>query len=381
MGSEAVSEFFRRLSTGASQLTERIPLVLSEPRAYPREAMLLAAIAALGLVVLLLIGFAAQDAIAAAIQRRRLGLRVRRVGHLKRAAVVVVAVVTALVSVLLLPLVPFVAERGCATCHDVVPAVESWRTSPHADIGCYGCHADRGLLGALSAGVAGLSRRIGPSAVSSGTAEGSSPTASCFECHREDIAEVDGGGDVIMCHENVVQAGMPCLACHEGMGHARTVAEDGERGGRSMMTLCLTCHDDRRASAECVTCHPGGRPLDTAGPGETVPQTPAAVTCRGCHSPSTAAACIDCHGLELPHPPEFFGQHAGRSHSDPALCTRCHDNASRADGCACHPDQGTHGTYTEWHPRHGVEFNKSGAGACGCHDRTFCGMCHPASPL
>ena len=198
----------------------------------------------------------------------------------------------------------------------------------------------------------------------------------CLRCH-EDVAEGVTAGEVRMRHSDVIEAGYACLECHENAGHT-LMEREPLPVTRSRMATCLGCHDGVTATSTCTSCHLE-RPSDTSAtaPGGTAL---AAITCRGCHSAETDRACIDCHGLELPHPVEFRGQHAGVSWRDPQLCVRCHDVARPGNGCDCHDDVNVHGTYNEWFPRHGPAARTMWPGGCRCHAESFCLVCHEAMP-
>ena len=74
----SIGELWGRLQAGFANLGDRIPEILSDPRAYPREAMLLAAIAALVLILLVLAVYAAVGVVSAAYERRKAGLKVTK---------------------------------------------------------------------------------------------------------------------------------------------------------------------------------------------------------------------------------------------------------------------------------------------------------------
>jgi hypothetical protein len=59
--SERLQEIFARMSGGLPGIRRLIPEVLADPRAHPREAMLLALIAALVLIFLVTLGLVLWD--------------------------------------------------------------------------------------------------------------------------------------------------------------------------------------------------------------------------------------------------------------------------------------------------------------------------------
>lgn len=369
-----IAVLLERLQLGASEMSRAIPVVLSAPREHPREAMLLATLAALALTLLALVGYLVYSNFSTWLTRRRMRVRlVRRwpVGRLWACALVFAAL-----AVMLLPgTVP--ASRACSTCHVMDEAVATWESSAHSGVACYGCHARPGLAGSLGATVAGVLRLASDETTSWPARIGS---GRCLGCHDE-IARDYTGRRVRMRHSDVIAAGMACTDCHGAVGHdSEYVGYERVTSDRRVMTVCLTCHDGERAPAGCDVCHVAD-PLDRASPQSFAASAKVEVTCDGCHRPETEARCVDCHGLVLPHPEEFMGRHAGMSYDDPSLCARCHEFARSDEGCGCHPDTNLHGTYSEWFPRHGVRARASWPGGCSCHDVRFCAFCHEESPF
>lgn len=370
-----LQEITARLLAGVGALADRMPLILGDPRAYPRESMLLAAIAALVLLLTVLGVYVGYGLVAAAVERRRLGVRRTHPRWPLVLAVLALLPVPLLLVAVALPSLPG-TSGACATCHAIVEPVASWESGPHASVACYGCHASGGILGGIEATVRGAGMRLAGRESSQGVAP-TTFTNGCVDCHDE-IVEGVVGEVVVVRHSDIIEGGWSCFDCHPDVGH-----ENLERGAptvvRSVMSECLICHDGQTASSECATCHVGG-PMDVAGAVQ-MGQTTGTITCEGCHSAETSRRCIDCHGLVLPHPAEFFSQHAGLSWNDPDLCERCHEAAAAAPGCGCHAEVTVHGTYTEWFPRHGPEAFATYPGGCNCHAQAFCEQCHTESPF
>lgn len=357
-----------RLLSGLFALTDRLPAILADPRAYPREAMLIAAIAALVLVLVVLSVLVIIDVVRSRERRRNLG--VRRRYRWFPLAVGSAAVVLALLLATLAPNIPAVSGV-CGTCHQVAPAVDAWRDGAHSDVSCYGCHSLGGVSGSLHAAARGAGRLLG--VFSSAAVYGSR----CESCHEE-LEQGVVGTVIRMRHSDVIDAGFGCVDCHPDAGHsARELSAN--RIEYSLMGVCLACHDGVIASSDCVLCH--DCPPSDRSDGQIVANTPAPVTCSGCHAADTERNCIACHGLELPHPTPFFGEHAGRAWNDPPLCMTCHDEARSEPGCGCHGDVNLHGTYTQWFPRHGPQALIAWPGGCNCHDASFCALCHIDSPF
>lgn len=373
---ELLTTISSRIGDGISVAAERIPLVLAEPRSYPREAMLLAVIVGLGLLFLVTAGMAVWDAIAYRVEIKRSGLAVRRTGAWERRLIVPAILLLAVAFVAIAPVFRFASRPVCGSCHATKQAVASWRSSAHSSTACYGCHAAPGITGAIEASFQGAARRLtGASQLPATTVD----SRGCLSCHREILTKVVGD-QILVSHKEIEQAGIACIACHEGIGHDAERSEDAI--ARKTMTRCLVCHDGDRAQAECGVCH-ASNPSDAARV-PSGPLSPIAITCDGgCHSDELDEQCLSCHGLELPHPEGFTREHAGLSANDPALCARCHEAASAAQSCTCHEDGAVHGSYSEWFATHGAAAAQNGPGGCNCHDKggySFCAKCHDENP-
>lgn len=359
-------------------MSRRVPLVLSDPRAYPREAMLLAAIIGLAFITAALLISVLVEAIKSGRRRRSLGTRRRESTVLTTALLVVAVCLSVLVLAGLAPLAPQSA-RACAQCHRMGSAVSSWEAGVHSEVACYGCHARPGVSGALEASVRGAGRLVGGSPDAAGS---SVVYAGCLGCHSE-LARSTVGSEVRVRHKELIDSGIDCVTCHPSVGHDGLAATASAPDlGRDVMSWCLPCHDGVRAPSECRLCHVSG-PLDARG--LTYDQNAAIeVTCKGCHANRTTERCVGCHGLELPHPATFRKQHAALSWGSPALCARCHPAAQKDRACACHDsDANVHGTYEQWFPRHGGQARASGPGGCLCHSEAAfasCGRCHDSDP-
>ncbi|MBI4330187.1 MAG: cytochrome c3 family protein [Chloroflexi bacterium] len=67
--------------------------------------------------------------------------------------------------------------------------------------------------------------------------------------------------DIVYTHEPHISAGIQCQSCHGDIGSsAAGVTGFGRKGsggqyGRDLMDACLKCHEQRKASTDCYTCH------------------------------------------------------------------------------------------------------------------------------
>lgn len=372
---QSIDEATRRIVSGARLLTAALPGVIADPRAYPREAMLLAAIAALVALLFVLFVMSVNDAVRDRATRRNVSVRRRTSSTAWRSAAVASFGIVVVAGIATLPMLPS-SGQACGACHSVREAVTAWQRDAHASTSCFGCHAEPGLSGALSASLRGAGSRITKTVPASVSVS----NRSCLSCH-DGLSDRVVGSTVRVRHRDIIEAGTGCQVCHPAVGHA-SLERAATSFTRSVMSRCLVCHDGAVASADCDTCHVGG-PLDTADSPRSA-STMARGTCTDCHSQATSAKCIACHGLELPHPVAFMKRHAAMSADDPNLCAKCHEAASATDTCACHfSDANQHGTYAQWFPIHGARARSTGPGGCLCHDDNGfrkCAACHDSYP-
>lgn len=273
-------------------------------------------------------------------------------------------------------------DRVCVRCHvRSVADAEGDRNGDHPTVACGGCHARRGLSGALGL-AAGTVRSYAASLLGPGGDKGHAFSESCLACHEDIVSGTRTVARVRVSHEEFLGEGFRCVDCHAATGHGGA----NRPNDRPRMSLCVLCHDGRQAPAKCDLCHVGDitgtrdvsmrhYPMVTLGP---------PTTCRGCHS---LDSCNECHGLELPHTKEFVEK--GEVHGPQAafgrraLCERCHTR----DECTapCHP-QSAHPADShvkDWRTKHGADASADTQSWCrGCHNKADfgCRMCHPNYP-
>lgn len=277
----------------------------------------------------------------------------------------------------------------CMLCHE--PAGVSHRAASHASVACVGCHREPGITGFI-VGQADMARRIAATAAAGwrppepGQGSATLASRSCLlRCHGEVRSGTSSDGVIVVRHADLLDR--PCAECHNTVGHGDQV----RLATRPDMRICLSCHDGRQVSAQCATCHVG----DVAyAARRATPRTPAikvaaptGTNCRGCHETDT---CNECHGVEMPHPPDWMPGHARPAFEQPNVCWRCHAGPEYHDTgphpyamCnQCHRFPGPHGSSADWRRRHGAAAAKApdiiGRTRCGlCHTNPrFCDLCH-----
>jgi c(7)-type cytochrome triheme protein len=240
-----------------------------------------------------------------------------------------------------------IAGVDCETCHETAARSRSSLDSlvPGEDR-CRACHA--------------IDRAQPRKAVPAGA-----PPAHCAACHPGAVA---GGGIArvviptarIKFDHRAHRSVAGCRDCHGDL--AAEKVDLATRKQLPSMSLCLRCHDGRRASDRCTTCHltRGGGRIETDFPG-------------GRLAPSGALRGNDAHG------PTFRTDHAAAARADQGYCASCHRQSECVD---CH--QGTikpldfHGN--DYVSTHALDARRGTPDCSACHRaQTFCVGCHSRS--
>jgi hypothetical protein len=154
------------------------------------------------------------------------------------------------------------------------------------------------------------------------------------------------------------------------------------------MQKCVVCHDGKRASASCETCHDEDVGTPSASPGRlanvelTNASHPGA--CYACHNDEP---CTACHGVTMPHPSDWKDMHIRDGFARKEICWRCHYEPGKPflpsdKSCApCHGLKGSmHGP--NWLKEHGPQATGEADGhhvrCISCHSWR-CDRCHDTS--
>lgn len=276
-------------------------------------------------------------------------------------------------------------ETYCAkTCHVNDESVTQAAELNHAS--CVSCHEPYRGLATVPLNVADR--------VSMAVAQfkGGTPQAvlvdsdSCVRCHKSEIAaKTTSVSGIKMSHAAPYAAGVTCTSCHAKAGHSASTAQS--------MSNCLPCHDGKKASADCLTCHIAS-PLSVVAAGSTASTATLGSgkidypvvdlgqpNCGGCHN--LVVECDKCHGLRMPHTQEFIdGGHAPIAAFDgKQVCMKCH----QLTFCySCHSPFSSHGA--DWQTRHQTYSWSQGTTGCACHrtaageSTNWCYRCHSPNP-
>jgi len=117
----------------------------------------------------------------------------------------------------------------CARCHEIAPAYEGWRHSPHRNVSCYQCHADPGLGGKLRARLRGM-RMLYLHFSDSDKKFGDSdkkplPTCEfdwhrCYECHYNPLPGATAMPPLPPSHLYFsAEQRRQCAICHDDVSH------------------------------------------------------------------------------------------------------------------------------------------------------------------
>lgn len=252
----------------------------------------------------------------------------------------------------------------CLSCHAAATRSRSSLDNlMPRESACRPCHAiDRGNPGrAVSGPDSGLD-----SGSDSGSGSASRSPSPCVTCHpaydreRRFVARVHvPAPNIKFDHAGHAARGIGCTTCHGDL-----VAENVALATRAQlpaMTLCLGCHDGKRASARCTTCH-------VAGAGGRVETRYSS----GILKPS-GAIFGDAHDLT------FERDHRAAAQNNLAYCESCHQ---KRECQSCHD-----GSAKPWgfHPgdyatAHAIDARRNEPDCSGCHrSQTFCTGCHSRS--
>ncbi len=292
----------------------------------------------------------------------------------------------------------------CNLCHGAHKQYEVAKVSGHPltlprtslNIDCRSCHQKPGFFNFLlfsaerfdDVRIYSIKRTAGllnavAKLKSSSPRETTVDNVTCLKCHENIMAKTVTVSNIRIRHSDFLKTGERCLTCHI-IEHRNKGAASKTSPAKAVMNVCLKCHDNKKVAGECKVCHV--KDIGTVAEKNSKLVYPTVEikkleNCRGCHP---VKICIDCHGIELPHPPDWAtGKvlHAKEAAFDKKqLCLRCHDLKLFCNKCHDFPN-GHVGI--DWKRLHAIAGNDPGAGErCrSCHNKTsspkdFCKRCH-----
>jgi nitrate/TMAO reductase-like tetraheme cytochrome c subunit len=283
----------------------------------------------------------------------------------------------------------------CASCHEMAPAVATWRTSAHTRAGCPSCHETPRPWYAFPQTLAERAQMLNrdwrasrssteAAALRSSLASVTVPDSRCLRCHELSRIVSMRFGTLIK-HAEHAKRNKSCVSCHMWTAHREPTAERP----LVLMARCFNCHGrtpGAKAPGTCATCHPKSFDLRPDSHKDAAWRTrhgklaeKDASLCTLCHE---RGFCNTCHRTPMPHPADWVrgdALHATKALRDPALCARCHTNP--ASCTACHhrgydPAKGT------WIVQHRTAVTLNGKSSCmQCHAERLCLYCHTTGRL
>jgi len=270
------------------------------------------------------------------------------------------------------------SEVACSSCHAMNTYAESAADSQHASVGCRSCHG-AGAEASLALTSDVITRMVpawlGGADVVSGPGT-RVPGAACLECHAEVLGPVTETRGLRIDHAACVGETGACDQCHSASTHAQAVRYPRQ----AAMEECVLCHEQSGAPTDCDLCHEGKLESErlAQGPwqvthGPQWRQTHGAGTLQACMTCHPDDYCVDCHGMELPHPVGFGLSHGAAALPQRDACLGCHDSEGFCAAChgmdMPHPD----GFLAE-HPE--LTEPDSDASCLRCHRAADCEACH-----
>ncbi len=265
---------------------------------------------------------------------------------------------------------------GCTLCHRQPTFVAQTAKSAHAAIACVRCHVEAGAAPRIVYAyhlIFGMGLGVAPTG--SGPVAGI-PNATCLSCHEAVMNGVVTVNGLSIAH-STCSKGRLCTDCHSATVHGTAV----KWATTPQMNQCLDCHSTTQVNSKCTTCHSGrsveqrlrtGEWAVTHGPGWKKTHGMGDLkTCAACHADTY---CVRCHGIKLPHGPDYVRFHPVDALTNRQDCAVCHKQAF-CDGChgleMPHPRAFT--------PAHSSIVKKQGQELCmRCHVQDDCTNCHVA---
>lgn len=159
----------------------------------------------------------------------------------------------------------------------------------------------------------------------------------CKMCHSDTenpraVPRVESYSELFS-HAKHLAAGMSCISCHREI----TQLEQPEPYLLPTMTTCMNCHDQRKASTNCNTCHKPGENLKPATHGVNFIHTHGDLAksgggvkageknCNVCHQSNFCQECHEGDNLDRrSHPLNYVYTHSLDATGKERECATCH---------------------------------------------------------
>jgi hypothetical protein len=168
----------------------------------------------------------------------------------------------------------------------------------------------------------------------------------CQLCHSDmdnprAVPRVDFYSELFS-HEKHLTTGFDCNSCHRDVKNKVAI----ESYLLPNMAECMSCHTQKNASIECVTCHKPSERLKPLTHGSNFlhqhgdlartaqPVIPGAKTCNLCHSINYCQECHEGDNLDrLSHPLNYAFTHSLDARGKEKDCSVCHTERSFCSEC------------------------------------------------
>lgn len=175
---------------------------------------------------------------------------------------------------------------------------------------------------------------------------------SCLTCHEDFVGTRDGEDPKVFSHGLHLQQRILCSTCHAAVGHGGAPLPERQ--------VCDDCHGIAMPHPpDYGTAH--GAEVKAAGSDQV---------CRTCHN--VYLHCQRCHGVQMPHPAEWKAKHGDIAYPELQTCATCHEPSYCL---TCHPVAMPHPG--DWTSTHGIPVLEKGSVICtSCHEPKLCEACH-----
>lgn len=317
----------------------------------------------------------------------------------------------------------------CNICHEMRADVQAWKSSAHAEVTCYSCHSEGGILAFLGHKVSNLkepyyhlTNKFEKPINADGKYAREMSNEPCKRCHTLN-RKVTPSKILIIDHQKHEEKKITCVTCHNRVGHPNMRGYLGEKAPEEAkaiqvsldlgeeqsvaiesipyedhmkMRFCMACHTGEKGKGprECRTCHPSNlelKPTDHRDPAWLLPQErlqqvralhgrEARVHMRNCLSCHQQKECRDCHKTEIPHPAKWKKEHSKVGTTTPEDCVRCHRQPNFCAECHHRKYDLAQGPWYSSEPGlsvHPLAVRREGASNCfNCHSPVYCAHCH-----
>lgn len=199
----------------------------------------------------------------------------------------------------------------------------------------------------------------------------------CEKCHQQEVTRTVERKQIIVRHKEILESGSRCTDCHNTVAHGKVTTSPTYPN----MDSCALCHDGKKASKDCNTCHSkkiGPLPTARVGPwwvthSETWVKTHGMGDQRTCQTCHREDFCAKCHGVTMPHPDGWPLEHGQVAKANRAGCRTCHLESFCS---SCHRIEMPHPE--SFLPRHSKEAKRLGLeqNCYRCHTAVDCDQCH-----